>query len=133
VEWPEETNPYSTALQSLPRFGEDRLLYVDESIRKFMADGFELADPRLKVVSAPPPITTLRERKLESEIRILRCANEVSLFYLVCLTSYCEHGARSSVTFHIEAQRVNFNSEQLEVSAHKRRGVKNLVPQFQHL
>ncbi len=128
MEWPEEADPYSTALHSLPRFGEDRLLYVDEAIRKFMADGLERADPRAKVVSAPPLITTLRERKSESEIRILRCANEVSLFYLSRMFDLLVSMGLAILSHFILSKKVN--SEQLEVSAHKLRGVRISHPNF---
>ncbi|PPR08111.1 hypothetical protein CVT24_010572 [Panaeolus cyanescens] len=78
IEWAEESDPYSVALSAIPR-GPESTVFVDQSVRKFIADGFQRADPTLNVVSAPLKVTHLRERKSEAEIRILKCVNEATL------------------------------------------------------
>lgn len=76
VDWPEDANPYEITADSI--VGKRRgTVYVDNSIRKFIADGLAAALPDNKVESAPSEIRTLRERKSPAEINTLRCANEV--------------------------------------------------------
>lgn len=53
------------------------IIVVDQSIRKFVADGLQRADPGLLVISAPLSITRLREQKSRVELNILKCVNEV--------------------------------------------------------
>lgn len=76
VEWAEDEDPYSRAISILPNRGL-RTIFVDNSIRKFIVDGLQDADPNLNIYSAPLEITEMRERKSKTELKILRCANEV--------------------------------------------------------
>lgn len=75
VEWAEDEDPYSKAISILPN--QDLTIFVDNSIRKFIVDGLQLADPNANVYSAPLEITQMRERKSKAELEILRCVNEV--------------------------------------------------------
>jgi hypothetical protein len=77
VEWAEDEDPYSKAISILPNKGLKRTILVDNSIRKFIVDGLERADPNANVHSAPLEITQMRERKSKAELEILRCVNEV--------------------------------------------------------
>lgn len=90
VDWPEDANPYEITANSIigKRNGK---IFVDNSIRKFIADGLASALPDQKVESAPLEITTLRERKSPAELDVLRCANEVSSS---CVPSVCFAGIR---------------------------------------
>jgi len=108
VEWSEEADPYATLLSALSQSfpGEQPKIFVDNNIRKFIVDGLQRASETdttfstncsscftdatdathfkpltLQVFSAPVEITRLRERKSEHELRILKCANEVSIFF----------------------------------------------------
>ena len=76
LEWAEEEDPYSKAISILPN-QDLRTIFVDNSIRKFVVDGLQRADPKAKVESAPFEINQMRERKSEAELEILRCVNEV--------------------------------------------------------
>ncbi|KLO14165.1 Creatinase/aminopeptidase [Schizopora paradoxa] len=84
VEWPEDASPYEVAAAALRQQQQisGGTVFVDGSIRKFIADGLAKALPGTKVVSAPPEIRQLRERKSPAEIELLRCANEVTLLAL---------------------------------------------------
>ena len=77
-EWDEDSSPYLTAISALGTNGEK--IYVDGDIRKFIADGLAGVLPENEVLTAPLEVKSLRERKSDSEIEILRCANEVILF-----------------------------------------------------
>jgi len=105
VEWSEEADPYATLLSALSLLGQSfpgqqLKIFVDNNIRKFIVDGLQRASETdstncpscftdatyfkpvtLQVFSAPVEITRLRERKSEHELRILKCANEVSIFF----------------------------------------------------
>lgn len=76
VEWAEDEDPYSRAISILPNQGS-RTIFVDNSIRKFIVDGLQRADPNANIYSAPLEITQMRERKSKAELEILRCAHEV--------------------------------------------------------
>ena len=76
VEWAEDEDPYSKAISVLPNQGS-RTIFVDNSIRKFIVDGLQHADPNANVCSAPLEITQMRERKSKAELEILRCVHEV--------------------------------------------------------
>lgn len=82
VEWAEDEDPYSRAISILSNQGS-RIIFVDNSIRKFIVDGLQRADPDTKIYSAPLEITEMRERKSEAELEILRCANEVLPCFLL--------------------------------------------------
>lgn len=81
VEWPEDASPYEIAASALQQ-NSGGTVFVDGNIRKFISDGLANALPGTKVVSAPPEIRQLRERKSSAEIELLRCANEVTLLAL---------------------------------------------------
>ena len=76
VEWAEDEDPYSRAISILPNRGL-RTIFVDNSIRKFIVDGLQDADPNANIYSAPLEITQMRERKSRAELEILQCVNEV--------------------------------------------------------
>ena len=76
VEWAEDEDPYSKTISILPNQGL-RTIFVDNSIRKFIVDGLQRADPNANVYSAPLEVTQMRERKSKGELEILRCVNEV--------------------------------------------------------
>lgn len=107
VEWSEDADPYAIVLSALSLLdpsspGEQLKVFVDNNIRKFIVDGLQGASGKddtfstncisrstnatysepstLQVFSAPLEITQMRERKSEDELRILKCANEVSTF-----------------------------------------------------
>jgi Xaa-Pro aminopeptidase len=75
IEWPEHDNPYEHAVSAFPN--TSGTVFVDGSIRKFLADGLQSALPNAKIVTSPLEINQLRERKSEAELNILKCANEV--------------------------------------------------------
>ncbi|KAG6889705.1 hypothetical protein C0992_004334, partial [Termitomyces sp. T32_za158] len=74
IEWAEDANPYKRASSAFPHAGT---IFVDNSIRKFIADGFGSALPHATILSAPQEIRQLRERKSSAEIGLMKCANEV--------------------------------------------------------
>lgn len=74
TQWDEDANPYVAAMNA---FVGDGPVFVDSAMRKFVADGLEEAASGREVLTAPKEVTTIRERKSEAELEILRCANEV--------------------------------------------------------
>lgn len=76
VTWQEDDDPYAVGVEALRTSGGGPI-YVDGMTRHFIVDGFQKAAPGLSVLSAPPTLTSLRERKSPSEIALLKCANEV--------------------------------------------------------
>jgi hypothetical protein len=85
VEWVEDEDPYSKAISVLPNQGS-RTIFVNNSIRKFIVDGLQRADPNANLYSAPLEITRMRERKSKAELEILRCVHEVwCAFHVVLL------------------------------------------------
>ncbi|PPQ99115.1 hypothetical protein CVT26_014365 [Gymnopilus dilepis] len=89
IEWAEEADPYAVLLADLPSSDlfKPRTIFVDNSVRKFIVDGLLHASDQAEkssssgvvVLSAPPAITQMRERKSKAEIQILRCVNEATL------------------------------------------------------
>ncbi|KAH6918728.1 peptidase M24, partial [Coprinopsis sp. MPI-PUGE-AT-0042] len=75
LDWAEDESPYHAALQGLG-LSSDGTIFVDGGIRKFIADGLQDAAPQLRVLTAPPEITSLRQRKSPQELEIMKCANE---------------------------------------------------------
>ncbi|GJE95184.1 creatinase/aminopeptidase [Phanerochaete sordida] len=77
--WPEDADPYEVAVAALPGL-RGGTLFVDGAMRQFVVDGLRrAAGPGATVVSAPPEVRRLRERKSREEIEILKCANEATL------------------------------------------------------
>lgn len=76
-EWAEDTDPYAVAVSTIHNLGS-KPIYVDDSVRLFIAEGLQKASAGNLVASAPVAIRLLRERKSSEEIDILKCANEVS-------------------------------------------------------
>lgn len=74
IEWPEERNPYEVAVSALTI--EDKA-YLDESARLFIFNGFQKALSNVSVAPSAPEIQELRQRKSDTEIELLKCANEV--------------------------------------------------------
>lgn len=81
VEWAEDKNPYDVALhavlQGQGQGSQTQTIFVDGDIRHFIVDGFQDAAPSYKIASAPIEIRSLRERKSDAEIDLMKCANEV--------------------------------------------------------
>lgn len=77
-EWAEDANPYAIAASALA--DKTLTVFVDGSMRKFIADGLQGALPNATIASAPLEIRQLRERKSEAEIELLKCANEVRVY-----------------------------------------------------
>lgn len=79
VEWAEDRNPYDVALRALAQEqGQDsQRIFVDGDIRHFVVDGLQDAAPSFTIVSAPTEVRSLRERKSQTEIELMKCANEV--------------------------------------------------------
>ncbi|KAF9532322.1 Creatinase/aminopeptidase [Crepidotus variabilis] len=96
VEWAEEADPYAITLGALPLFGRDGSLYVESSIRKFIPDGLSRANSHVVVLSAPSAITSLRERKSDTEIVILKCVNEATLLAIREVYHHLYFGIRES-------------------------------------
>ena len=74
--WPEDVNPFATALALIPDLDE-AVIYVDGDVRTFVTDGLQKAAPGAKVLIAPVEIKRLRERKSSEELDIMKCVNEV--------------------------------------------------------
>lgn len=83
LEWAEEANPYEIAIPAFT--GSQGTVYVDGTIRKFIADGLSSALPNNAVSSAPLEVRSLRERKSSAELDIIRCVNEVGLYYALII------------------------------------------------
>ncbi|KAG6832685.1 hypothetical protein H0H92_012257 [Tricholoma furcatifolium] len=94
IEWPEDENPYKIASTLFPEAGGT--IFVDSSIRKFIADGFEVALPGAMILSAPEEITQLRERKSRAEIELLKCANEATVLAIRAVHKKLHAGIRES-------------------------------------
>ena len=75
VEWAEDENPYEAAIGGLSAL--PKTVYVDDQMRMFVAEGLKNAIPDATVQVAPKSIKSLREKKSDPEIALLRCANEV--------------------------------------------------------
>jgi Xaa-Pro aminopeptidase len=83
VEWAESENPYEavlSVLQKARQAPERRRIFVDEDIRYFLVDGLKHTAPDFTLESSPAQIRSLRERKSQAELSLLRCANEVRDF-----------------------------------------------------
>ncbi|KAK7060257.1 hypothetical protein VNI00_001022 [Paramarasmius palmivorus] len=80
VHWPEEANPYQVLASALPI--TEGTIFVDGSIRHFIADGLEAAYKNVSVLTAPLEVRRLRERKSTAEIELMKCANEATLLAL---------------------------------------------------
>ena len=74
--WPEDANPFATALTLVPGLN-GATIFVDGDVRTFVTDGLQKAAPRSQVLIAPVEVKRLRERKSSQELDILKCANEV--------------------------------------------------------
>lgn len=73
--WPEHESPYEHAVAALSN--KSGTIFVDGSMRKFIADGLQEALPNSKVITSPLEVNQIRERKSDAELNILKCANEV--------------------------------------------------------
>lgn len=73
--WPEHESPYEHAVAALS--DKSGTIFVDGSIREFIADGLREALPNGKVDISPLEVNQIRERKSEVELNILKCVNEV--------------------------------------------------------
>jgi Xaa-Pro aminopeptidase len=89
VEWAEEQDPYSVAVEALGLksasnpLNTGRKLFIDNSARHFLYDGFQnaLTGTNLTVTSSPKEINRLRESKSDAEIEIMKCVNEVRQYF----------------------------------------------------
>ncbi|KAL5490262.1 hypothetical protein ACEPAI_5095 [Sanghuangporus weigelae] len=93
-EWPEDANPYEIAISALS--DKKGPIFVDGSIRKFIADGLASVRPGSEVVSAPLQVRSLRETKSPAELDIIRCANEVTLLAIRAVRDELRIGMRES-------------------------------------
>ncbi|KAG7097260.1 hypothetical protein E1B28_004626 [Marasmius oreades] len=75
--WPEEQDPYQVLVDSIDL--PEGSIYIDSATRFFIVDGLQKAYEKGQVLTAPPEVTKLRERKSSHEIDIMRCANEANL------------------------------------------------------
>ncbi|EKM82804.1 hypothetical protein AGABI1DRAFT_111373 [Agaricus bisporus var. burnettii JB137-S8] len=104
IEWAEEQDPYSVAVEALQlksapnSLNVGRKLFIDNSARHFLYDGFQhaLAGTNLTVTSAPKEINQLRERKSDSEIEIMKCVNEATLLGIRHVHKQMYFGMRES-------------------------------------
>ncbi|KAF5386856.1 hypothetical protein D9615_001644 [Tricholomella constricta] len=94
VEWSEDANPYAVAAKALSH--TTGTIFVDSSIRKFIADGLQSALPGATILSAPSEITQLRERKSSAEIDLLKCANEATVLAIRAVHKKLHVGIRES-------------------------------------
>ncbi len=74
--WPEDVNPFATALALIPGL-DGATIFVDGEVRTFITDGLQKAAPGARVSNAPLEVKRLRERKSSEELGIMKCANEV--------------------------------------------------------
>lgn len=81
VAWPEEGDPYATALQEVADASglAEGVVFVDEAVRLFIAERLRSASSKFEVKVAPPKVRALRERKSAAELALLSCANEVGI------------------------------------------------------
>ncbi|KAG2360857.1 peptidase M24, structural domain-containing protein [Suillus spraguei] len=96
--WAEDENPYTAALRALSahRLDLEGPIYVDAMMRYFIVDGLQKAAPGVRVMSAPPEVTQLRERKSQAELDLLRCANEVTVLCIRAVQAQMYIGIRES-------------------------------------
>ncbi|KAF9458662.1 peptidase M24, structural domain-containing protein [Collybia nuda] len=92
--WPEHENPYEHAAAALA--GMPGVIFVDGSMRKFIADGLQKALPTAQVVTSSPEVNKIRERKSKVELNILKCANEVTLLAIRAVHKKLHIGIRES-------------------------------------
>jgi len=95
-DWPEDSNPYDIAISSLSSNLKSGTIFVDSSIRKFISDGLADAYTGGDILSAPLEVRSLRERKSAAEIKLLRCANEVTLMAIRAAREHFYIGMRES-------------------------------------
>lgn len=76
--WPEDANPYDTAIDALG-LNSESLIYVDEATRYFIVQGLlqSATKSSSKVEIAHPGVRALRQRKSTAEVALLTCVNEV--------------------------------------------------------
>jgi Xaa-Pro aminopeptidase len=94
VEWPEHEDPFKTLMSALPPHVRSSPVYVDGSIRNFVATGLSRAGA--DVQPAPASVTALRERKSRAEIDIMKCANEATLHAIRQVRAQMRIGMRES-------------------------------------
>jgi Xaa-Pro aminopeptidase len=94
VEWPEDADPYTTLLASLPVLARGRPVYIDRNARHFVATG--LAHAGADVQPAPVAVRALRERKSAAELALMRCANEATLLAIRHVRGKMSLGVRES-------------------------------------
>jgi len=94
VSWAEDEDPFTIALHVLS--AADGLIYVDGMMRNFIVDGLQKAAPGVRVITASPEITQLRERKSPAELDLLKCANEVTVLSIRAVQAQMYIGIRES-------------------------------------
>ncbi|OAX40048.1 Creatinase/aminopeptidase [Rhizopogon vinicolor AM-OR11-026] len=94
VSWAEDEDPFTIALHALS--AADGLIYVDGMMRNFIVDGLQKAAPGVRVITASPEITQLRERKSPAELDLLKCANEVTVLSIRAVQAQMYIGIRES-------------------------------------
>ncbi|TFK29794.1 peptidase M24 [Coprinopsis marcescibilis] len=98
VDWAEDEDPYQVAIQAIGRQSDSRneTIFVDSGIRKFIVDGLQQAAPGIRIASAPPEITSFRERKSKHELEIMKCANEATVLAIRMVHKNVRFGMRES-------------------------------------
>ncbi|KZP23639.1 peptidase M24 [Athelia psychrophila] len=101
VEWAEDKNPYDVALRAvlqgqLGQESQSQTIFVDGDIRHFIVDGLQDAAPSYNVASAPMEVRSLRERKSNAEIDLMKCANEVTVLAIRAVREHMYIGIRES-------------------------------------
>ncbi|KAG1882950.1 peptidase M24, structural domain-containing protein [Suillus subluteus] len=96
VAWAEDEDPYTVALHALSAPELEGPIYVDGMMRYFIVDGLQKVAPGVRVMSAPPEVTQLRERKSQAELDLLRCVNEVTLLCIRAVQAHMYIGIRES-------------------------------------
>ncbi len=90
TEWREEVNPYERVAPMIS--STSGTIFVDGAIRHFIVDGLQKAFPLATIVTAPPEVRQLRERKSDAELGLMKCANEVSshIIIIVVVSKVCD-------------------------------------------
>lgn len=79
--WEEHESPYALVGEILNRLGGDgpKKLLIDEVTPYFIVDGIQQASPELKLQHAQPATQSIRSRKSETELALIKRAHEMTL------------------------------------------------------
>ncbi|EJD53292.1 Creatinase/aminopeptidase [Auricularia subglabra TFB-10046 SS5] len=98
--WPEEGDPYATALRQVEDASglTEGVVFVDESVRYFIAERLRNAGSKFEVKIAPPEIRALRESKSTAELALMTCANEATVLAIRAVRENMYIGITASET-----------------------------------